>query len=111
MSADNWAVCPRCRQRAKDKCDEAISAHAQALREAYGKVSPDEYADLAKNQPEKFDEDDMADDFREDYEVGVYYKDGAARFCCDYSGECEKCGFTINRREDYAIELTPKETP
>lgn len=61
MSADNWTVCPRCRDRAKAE----KLARAQAAVDAYGKVSAEEYAALVERSTEPLEPKET---FREDYE-------------------------------------------
>lgn len=85
MSADNWAICPRCVKVVTDKKAEI----EQKLRESYGKVSRDEYLDLLQATNAEIEVEDYRT-FREDYEIGVYYKDN--QFFISYRGRCTKCG-------------------
>lgn len=81
MSADNWAVCPRCRDRARAS-REALFNEAAA---AYGKVSADEYEALRARASEPII---AVETFREDYEFyGV--EDGT--ITASYSGSCTVC--------------------
>lgn len=92
MSADNWAVCPRCLYEAKKRKAAAVEA-AAAL---YGKVPAEEFderrqaADAVDVDPEHFRT------FREDYEQGVSDPTGAdpdrAEYFVSYGGACSVCG-------------------
>lgn len=55
MSADNWAVCPKCKELNKKK-----------LVESYGKISASEYRVLIETGNK--DEHTL----RKDYEIGIY---------------------------------------
>lgn len=73
MGADNWGVCPKCKEIAEKN-----------IASAYGKVSEDEYlAILDKNKK-------VETSLREDYEIGV---DSDGEFSISYSCHCSKCGF------------------
>lgn len=73
MSADNWGVCPKCKETAENK-----------IASAYGKVSEDEYLAIL-NTCKKIEAT-----LREDYELGV---DTDGEFSVSYSCHCSKCGF------------------
>lgn len=86
MSADNWAVCPRCRLKA----GEERQAYDEKLAKAYGSVSPDEYLNLVsqgKNIPtvESFNRRML----REDYDLGIRGNE----FYVSYYGACQDCDF------------------
>jgi len=83
MSADNWAVCPRCRDLAKVERD----ARFQAAVDAYGKVTPEEYERLRDKALEPFDGEFAT--FREDYE---FYGANEGTITASYSGHCSTCG-------------------
>jgi hypothetical protein len=78
MSADNWAVCPRCLHQAKVDL-EALKAEA---REKYGKVT------ISTVLAEEVDEENYRM-FREDYE---FYGVETGTLEISYRGECTKCG-------------------
>lgn len=86
MSADNWSVCPRCRDRAKA---EKI-ARAQAAVDAYGKVSAEEYAALVERSTEPLEPKET---FREDYE---FYGASGGTVTASYSGHCDVCGLGVD---------------
>jgi len=95
MSADNWAICPKCK-KSEDAKQEKLRKKATA---AYGKVPPDEYLKLleAANNPQE-----MRETLREDYQIGVM-DDG--EFDIEYSAYCDKCGFKFSYKhaEDVPI--------
>lgn len=84
MSADNWAICPKCTEKAlKNK----VVASAKA-KQAYGKVSADEYLELIKTANIEYEPEYT---LREDYELGIF--DG--EFYVNYHGNCQICGFNF----------------
>lgn len=93
MSADNWGVCPRCLDRAKER----LAVLTKAAEDAYGTADRDTYeqlAEVAKAAADEFSEDEIAT-FREDYEVWGACADGPIRggaVHVDYTGECSVCG-------------------
>ena len=97
MSADNWAICPKCKQTAT-KAFEKQKLHAGA---AYGKVSPDEYLRLLAAIPQQ---PALKESLREDYELGIL-EDG--NFYVRYLGECTECAFAFNYKYDQDL-LAPK---
>lgn len=90
MSADNWAICPRCLEQGREAHDEAV----QAVMATYGRIPVDEFdakrAALPQLDPEQFRT------FREDYE---FYGAEAGEVVADYSGHCSKCGLGIDFQE------------
>lgn len=84
MSADNWAICPRCHIKAENEWD----AKQQEFRQAYGKVSEEEYHRMRiALQVKPKAENTM----REDYEF--YIEPGTGWFNASYGASCENCGF------------------
>ena len=69
MSADNWGICPKCKQK-----QESL----------YGKVSEEEYLKTLNKKNEYT--------LREDYEI---YTDENGKFHIDYACSCSKCKFTF----------------
>ena len=94
MSADNWAVCPRCVTRAKKtEADQLAKVMA-----TYGKIPVAEFdAARAAIKPVR-DEDHRT--FREDYEISGA-SDGDVTV--DYSGGCSTCGLRLNFKEHHPI--------
>lgn len=93
MSADNWAICPRCSARQlREIRDREAAANA-----AYG-VLPiaewkvlDEAARLIPAPKQTL---------REDYEIGVVED----RLCIDYSGSCYECRLTVRFTHESIVE-------
>lgn len=84
MSADNWAVCPRCLKRAEAERDKL----ERKVQDAYGKLPKDEYLALVKKaeQPQK----PLDHTLREDYEQGT---DEDGEYSVNYTCSCSKCGY------------------
>ncbi len=95
MSADNWAICPRCKVRTYGEqqrlIDEAMSA--------YGRLPADEYLRLRERAEDGVS---LEETFREDYDVGLS-EDG--EFSVNYAGECQKCGLrhSFSHKEKVAV--------
>lgn len=100
MSADNWAVCPRCRAFEQDRIARAI----EDARAAYGVASPEDYEEmtLAANVPIDLG---VLQTFREDYDIWGA-EDGVVRV--SYGAQCQKCGLTLKFHHDHI--LYPAET-
>lgn len=82
MSADNWAVCPRCWARAKAKADD----EAETVRSLYGTVPVEEFDELRAGLVRP-DPEDYAT-FREDYE---FYGADEGEVTAEYKGHCNVC--------------------
>jgi hypothetical protein len=98
MSADNWAVCPRC---TANKEAEAAKLRSDADA-AYGKVGVDEWK--AKDAAAKAAADALPlteRTFREDYEVGIY----DTEFGINYSGGCSVCGLSHGFKHEERLNL------
>lgn len=92
MSADNWAICPKCQKVEDDK-------HAKIVEKAetsYGKIPVDEYLNLLEKsrQPVKLDFT-----LREDYEIGIQDNE----FYVKYKSNCKVCGFSYEYKYDKRI--------
>lgn len=97
MSADNWAICPRCRDNAKREHDERF----QAALDAYGKVPAAEYERLRGEAQTPFNEEAFRT-FREDYE---FYGASDGMVTASYSGHCDKCHLGLDfKREQWFYE-------
>jgi hypothetical protein len=93
MSAKNWTTCPQCSQLASQEQDKAHRLAAAA----YGNVSREEYAELAKAAER---EPVLCDTLREDWSIGVG-TDG--KFRMTYRCHCEACEFKYELKvEDQA---------
>ena len=87
MSADNWAICPRCIKRARQRHDAEVAT----VVATYGKVPVEDFdaarAAIADVKPEDFRT------FREDYE---FYGAESGEVVAAYSGHCEECGLGLD---------------
>ena len=83
MSANNWAMCPKC----KKNNDENNAIRIKNAEAQYGKISSDEYRATIKEaeKPMKIEET-----LREDFEIWINDK---GLFTVSYSGRCQICGF------------------
>lgn len=94
MGASNWAVCPRCMNRAR-------AAEAAALAQvmaSYGKVPVAEF-DAARAAVIPVDPGDYRT-FREDYEIlGA----GEGTVQVSYRGHCGACGLHLDFKDEHAI--------
>ncbi len=84
MSANSWAVCPKCLKIAKAQKEAEI----KELKDSYGKVSMERYNGLKieADQPLL----DSEETLREDYEIFMSF---GGKLEVDYSCHCDKCGF------------------
>lgn len=92
MSADNWAICPKCQRLADDNKEKLENK----LERSYGKIPAEEYLNLLEEsrQPVKLDFT-----LREDYEIGIQNNE----FYVRYKGNC-KCGFNYEYKYDKVID-------
>jgi hypothetical protein len=92
MSADNWTICPQCSKTYRSRA----AAGKQALNDAYGKVSLEEYQNLQDNFHNVVkEEDDLEETLREDYQQGI----SQGTYSVFYHASCTACGF------DYEYEF------
>lgn len=84
MSASNWAVCPRCLERARVARDDAFQ-HALSL---YGVVPLDEFESARTEAEAVAVSADAFQTFREDYEI---YGASEGTVKVSYSGHCQTC--------------------
>lgn len=101
MSADRWSVCPRCKRRRQAKANAA----AEDAREAYGKVSVEEFDRLraaAETLQRGVTEADLT--FREDYQVtGIEDEEVAV----SYFGRCTTCGLEVAFEHRHPVRWGP----
>lgn len=90
MSADNWAICPR--------CDKKRNIPTSSI---YGKVSEEAYLEYIKKMKNP-EPDETLYSLREDYELGIGM-DGD--FYVIYCGHCETCGFDFKYRYTQQLEI------
>lgn len=101
MSASNWAVCPRCMEKAR-----AEKAELRAQVEAgYGVLPIDEFDALRARLAEPID-DEVLSTFREDYEI---YGANTGTVKVSYSGSCEVCGANLDFQMERSFWSAPEE--
>lgn len=97
MSADNWAICPKC----KSNREIMIKALRETVSASYGKATQDKFLaqmrDIANKETEEQEKT-----LREDYEMGM---DEFGSFSIDYRAICSKCGFKYSY--DYVASIPP----
>lgn len=98
MSADNWAVCPRCKLNEMN----AVKALDYRVENEYGKISIDDFLVLrneAQQRREALPKQESS--FREDYEI---YGAEEGTIQVEYRGSCKYCGlvtkFTYSQKMD-----------
>lgn len=90
MGANNWEICPRCRDRAH----RARECEMTRISHLYGKVPMDEYERARAAVPPV---PKLEPTFREDYEfVGA----GTGVLKIVYVGECTLCGLAVRVKEE-----------
>ena len=99
MSADNWAICPRCQSGQR--------VHVADLQRtadgAYGTVSVQEF-DAMRSAAEEAAKVELKATFREDYEIGAY-DDGMLYI--SYSGSCSVCGLSAEFKHEERFYSAP----
>lgn len=95
MSADNWAVCPKCEIQALEEKEKLN----QKTTEAYGKVSASEYLELVSESKNSSPRETT---LRENYEIGI---EGKLELSISYSCNCYVCGFSHSFRYTDPITL------
>lgn len=100
MSADNWAMCPKCKKDTKATKEKAL-VDAGRL---YGKVSSDEFMSQVKNA-ESLPEEPKGETLREDYKIRIN-RDG--EFYINYSCGCYACGFKHDFKKEENVLLKDK---
>lgn len=93
MSADSWAICPRCLSRATTERETRF----QAAVDAYGKVPPDEYERLRAEAQVPINEENFRT-FREDYE---FYGASGGTVTASYSGHCSVCSLNLDFKHEH----------
>jgi hypothetical protein len=92
MSANNWRVCPACKRR----LEVEQAARAQAVRDAYGKVSAEQYEEM-RCAAEEVVADLLEKTMREDWEIGTG-RDG--KFFVSYRAKCKNCRFDYSFKHE-----------
>lgn len=97
MSADNWAICPRCTDLREKEIEKAQSD----LDASYGQVPLAEFDDM-RATVRKMREASLRSTFREDYEI-YGAEEGAVRV--DYHGQCSTCGLSLKFQHEHALDI------
>lgn len=95
MSADNWAVCPRCLSR-EEKRKAELKVRARA---AYG-VMPIEEFDVLRAEADEPIDIQKLHSFREDYEI---YGADEGTVTVVYAGSCKVCSLALKFEEYHPI--------
>ena len=103
MSADNWAVCPRCLLWAKKERERKLEEAAAS----YGKVDRDAWLEMQASAGDAVRPEDFST-FREDYAIGVN-EDGNLKV--SYSGSCTACGLASSFRHETRVEALDAPPP
>ena len=99
MSADNWAVCPRCKIRIEKEKQKLLSK----VEESYGKIDQKKWEQLKSDAD--FNATKMEKKFhtlREDYELGVCPN---GEFSISYHAHCEGCKLSFNFKHAEMVNL------
>lgn len=103
MSADNWAICPRCKARRRREADEA---HARVLAQ-YGKIDFVDFDRLreraAKAEEAATSSSDRYRTFREDYEI-TGAESGVVTV--SYSGRCNTCSLAWTFGSEHPLPVS-----
>uniref|UniRef100_A0A6M3L344 Uncharacterized protein n=1 Tax=viral metagenome TaxID=1070528 RepID=A0A6M3L344_9ZZZZ len=95
MSADNWAICPKCRKVALNQKEEL----AGKAKKGYGKLPPEEYEELLLLSRKPIDEETT---MREDFCMGT---DKYGDFSIEYSAFCQNCDFKFKFMHSESVGL------
>ena len=110
MSADNWEICPQCLWIAKN----GKEADRKKVEEQYGKLSLQEWLELAKsvnlgaeyvNAAAEVNEEDYRT-VSEYYEIGLDGT-GSGTFFIRYNGDCRACDFRYEYNLDNVVWSPP----
>jgi len=97
MGADNWATCPRCKEKAFQEYHKAV----KTVSDAYGKVPEEDYqtmkAQLPNLDPNKGEKHCT---LREDYDLGI---DEDGTFEVSYCAHCKECGFKFDYKHEEKV--------
>lgn len=100
MSADNWAVCPRCNLVASRAADE----RAAAVTTLYGKVPLEEYERARSELLMSMSAERMGvtETFREDWEI---YGAETGVVKISYRGSCLTCGLSASHEHELVLPV------
>lgn len=97
MSADNWAVCPRCEQHRQSQ----LKSERAAVASLYGTVPVEEF-DAARTAFAAVEAEPPARTFREDYE---FYGVEEGTLCISYRGGCNVCGLKFEHKSEHPLPI------
>lgn len=95
MSADNWAICPKCKKKAEEETTEST----REARAAYGAKGEQEYRALLQRSQEPVA---IQATLSEYFDIGI---DRQGRFSINYSAGCETCGFKYDYRHEEQLSI------
>ncbi len=95
MSADNWAICPRCKEKKK----VADAKRLSDVEDQYGKVSSEVYIELRQEADAVVS---LSATLREDFDIGV--DDETGQFSVNYHCRCDMCGLQKQFEHNLTIE-------
>ena len=105
MSANNWAICPRCAKRDMEIADQEVRLTEEARDEAYGKVSRERFIELDQlvRKAQSFRQEKINNPhrtglqtLREDWLIGIFPEaPSAASLYIKYHGRCDQCYLDI----------------
>lgn len=97
MSADNWAICPKC-ILIKEQEKKELSAEIDA---AYGRVSQQDYLDMVARGKIVTP---LEPTLREDYWIGLD-EDNPVMFEVSYAANCSECGFKTEFHHTEIVDI------
>lgn len=100
MSADNWMLCPRCDER---HAGIEIQMRKQ-LKEAYGKVSAEDY-DRLKNELAAHQREVLPDTLREDHSFIFDAQCGELDMYYGCTCTADGCGFKFRYRNTVPVDM------
>lgn len=95
MSADNWAICPKCE---KDHRAAIVKLKLRAEQQ-YGQVSPEKYLELLRLSQNPLE---LKETLRENYCIQI---DNKGIFYINYSCSCQECGFSHNFEHEEQLNI------
>lgn len=97
MSADNWAVCPKC----KTSKEALRSKQLEQTNQSYGQLPKDEFLRKLQQASVPLEHEHT---LREDYDIGVYDN---GRFEVSYGCSCSECNFHFNFKHSVKVLTKP----
>ena len=96
MSADNWAICPKCLATAKLLKQKEI----EKVKDSYGKISAVKYSAMLKQSETPLLE--SGETLREDY---AFIMSAGGIFTATYYCSCDKCSFEHSFEHENILNL------